>query len=46
MNNKFENENKEEKLLDWSASLIERIMRTLDWISVYLYIKNLESVFI
>ena len=39
MNNKFENENEEENSLK-SASLIEHFMRTLDWISVSLYISK------
>ena len=47
MNNKFENENEEEKLLK-SASLTEQFIRTLDRISFYpyIYIKSLVSVFI
>ena len=39
MNNKFENENEEEKLLK-SASLTEQFIRTLDRISVYPYISK------
>ena len=40
MNNKFENENEEEKLFTKSASLVEHFMRTLDRISLSLYISK------
>ena len=46
MNTKFENENEEENSLK-SASLIEHFVRTLDRISVSLYIiKSLVFIFI
>ena len=41
MNNKFENENEEEKLFTKSASLVEHFMRTLDRISLSLYISKM-----
>ena len=41
MNNKFENENEEEKLFKKRVlALIEHFIRTLDRISVYLYISK------
>ena len=43
MNNTFENETKEKKLL--SASLIEHFKLTLDWIFVYLYTLKALNLF-
>ena len=43
MSNKFENENEEEKLFMKSASLVEHFIRTLDRISVSLYISKVFS---
>ena len=43
MNNTFENETKEKKLL--SASLIEHFKLALDWIFVYLYILKALNLF-
>ena len=45
MNNKFENENEEEKTLYKWASLIEHFIRTLDRISISLYIPKLCNRF-